>query len=73
MSKSEQLRTVAKFAAERHATGGFSVGAIRWQIFNADQNGLAAAGALVRVGRKVFIDPERYDAWLEAQRQPRAA
>lgn len=72
MTKSEQLRTVRRFAEERKYTGAFSESSIRWQVFNAEANGLAASGAIVRVGRKIFIDPTRYDAWL-SQRQRAAA
>lgn len=49
--------------------------AIRAQIFDAEDrvdskgrkisgNGLAAAGAIIRRGRKVLIDVDRYGAWL---------
>jgi hypothetical protein len=72
MTKSEQLRTVKRFAEERKDTGAFSPAALRWQIFNAESNGLAQSGAIVRVGRRVLIDPPRYDAWLNAQRETAA-
>ena len=68
MTVSSQLRSVKRFCEERADTGGFTQGAVRWQIFHAHENGLDGSGALVRVGRRIFIDPERYDAWLEAQR-----
>ena len=49
--------------------------ALRWQVFNADGNGLIEAGAVIRVGRKVLIDSPRYRDWLTAHRgiskQPR--
>ena len=31
-------------------------------------NGLAAAGAIVRIGRKVLIDADKFRAWTDAQR-----
>lgn len=31
-------------------------------------NGLAEAGAIIRVGRRVYIDLDRFDKWLLAQR-----
>lgn len=68
MTVSSQLRSVRRFSEERAQTGGFTEGAVRWQLFNAEKNGLAQSGAIVRVGRKIFIDPTRYDAWLEGQR-----
>lgn len=38
-------------------------GAIRWQIFNAETNGLKSSGALIRHGRRILIDVENYFAW----------
>lgn len=32
-------------------------------------NGLAASGAIIRVGRKVLIDAERFRGWLISQRE----
>ncbi len=37
--------------------------AIRWRIFNARSNGLEAAGAIIRDGRKIIIDE---DKWFSA-------
>jgi|SaaInlStandDraft_5_1057022.scaffolds.fasta_scaffold156360_1 hypothetical protein len=42
-------------------------GGLRFQIFNANQNGLAESGAIVRIGRKVLIDEGKYFAWIESQ------
>lgn len=53
-----------KQVAERYPA--FSEGALRWRIFNAEQNGLSSA--LVRVGRRVLIDTEEFDRWLDSQR-----
>ncbi len=41
-------------------------GGVRSQIFHADKNGLAKSGAIIRNGRRVLIDPERYLDWLRA-------
>jgi hypothetical protein len=57
------LKTVAQFAA----TSPFSESTLRWHIFNAESNGLAASGALVRVGRRVYLDVEGFEVWLERQ------
>lgn len=57
----------------------FSESAIRHQVFAAEPriasngdvmpgNGLAECGAILRVNRKVLIDLDRYDAWLDAHR-----
>jgi hypothetical protein len=54
-----KLKTVAQFADDTP----FTEAQIRWWIFNADTNGLAPA--FVRVGRRVYIDTEAFDAWLD--------
>lgn len=41
-----------------------SESSLRWQIFNAEQNGLAESGAIVRRGRRLFIVVPRYLAWV---------
>lgn len=50
------------------ATGGpFSESQLRWFIFCAEQNGLAAAGGVVRLGRRVYLDTAGFDRWIAAQ------
>ena len=39
---------------------------IRWLIFNAKQNGLDESGALIRLGRRVLIDEEKFVVWVRA-------
>ncbi len=39
-------------------------GGLRWEIFNEDKNGLKEAGAIIRRGRKIYIDVDRYFSWL---------
>jgi len=54
---------------------GLTIAAVHGQIFKAQDrfdskgrkipgNGLAASGAIIRRGRKVLIDVEKYGAWL---------
>ena len=73
-----RLVTVER-AAEIFAEAGETVGAIRAKIFKADDrfnsrgekiagNGLAASGAIIRRGRKILIDVDRYAAWLASSR-----
>jgi hypothetical protein len=31
-------------------------------------NGLLEAGAIIRIGRRVLIDLDRFDSWVQAQR-----
>lgn len=72
MTEATQLRTVKQLAAElKRTTGGFSEASLRWMIFNGRTNGIDQA--LVRVGRKVFIDVPRFNAWLDAQRSEKRA
>ena len=69
--------------AERHQTWTNQAG-LRAQILNAGDrvnsrgeripgNGLLEAGAIVRLGRRVLIDEEKYFAWLQNQQRGKAA
>ena len=53
--------TVRQFS-EKHPA--FPEGGLRHRIFHANQNGLEKSGALVRNGRRVLIDEERFFDWL---------
>lgn len=55
--------TVTQFPTKYPA---FTKGGLRFQIFNAETNGLGASGAIVRMGRKILIDEQKYFAWIEA-------
>lgn len=59
------LKTVRTLANDY--PGVLTEGGLRWQIFNETKNGLSSAGAIVRVGRKVLIDTDRYFAWMYNQ------
>ena len=67
----ERTLLTVKQLAEKHPA--FPQGGIRWQLFNEKQNGLAESGAVIRVGRKVLIDEDRYFAWLDRQNRRAAA
>jgi hypothetical protein len=45
----------------------FAVGGIRALIFNETKNGLKESGAILRIGRKILIDEEKFFKWIEAQ------
>ena len=70
MIQFENLRTVQQVVdasrpvAEAEPT--ITEGSLRWLIFNAEENGLDQA--LVRVGRRVLIDVDAFNAWLESRR-----
>lgn len=61
------LQRVNQFLEKNPA---FTNGQIRWLIFNAGENSLNDAGAIVRMPRRVFIDVDRFFEWLDKQ-QPR--
>jgi hypothetical protein len=61
-SRPPQLRTVDQFCQEHPA---FTPGGIRWLLFHRQSNGLESA--VVRVGRRVFIDVERFFTWVDTQ------
>lgn len=42
-----------------------TMGGLRFQIFHEETNGLAASGAIVRLGRKILIDEQKYFAWVQ--------
>jgi hypothetical protein len=56
------LFTVKQFTSKHP---GFPEGGLRHQIFHENTNGLRASGAIVRVGRKVLINEEKYFDWIE--------
>ena len=62
-----KLQTVATFADGSPVTEA----QVRWWIFNERTNGMAEAGVIKRIGRRVYIDPEAFDAWVEAQQEVR--
>lgn len=57
------LSTVQQFPTKYPA---FKLGGLRHQIFNAEKNGLANSGAIVRMGRKVLINEDKFFAWIES-------
>lgn len=61
----KKLVTVAQLAADPNYP--FTEPSIRWLVFNAASNGLNDARAIVRVGRRVYIDTDGFDRWLTQQ------
>ena len=63
------LKSVADFAS----TGPFTEHQLRWWIFNRANNGLDAAKAIVRIGgRRVYIDVDAFERWIDANQQAAA-
>lgn len=56
--------TVKQFC-ERHPA--FPIGGIRHRIFHEETNGLKKSGAIIRNGRRVLINEEKFFTWLENQ------
>lgn len=67
-------KTVEQFSNDNPC---FTPSALRNLIFKADEhlssngviagNGLLEAGAIIRIGRKVLIDENRFYAWVQSQ------
>jgi hypothetical protein len=58
------LLTVRQFS-EKHPA--FPQSGLRYRIFFADENGLTESGALVRVGRRIYIDESKFFAWVTGE------
>lgn len=52
---------------ERHKAEGWTEPAVRWLIFKSEENGLQDAGAIVRLGRRIFIDETKFYSWLREE------
>ena len=70
-----RLATIPKMANMPCYRGAFTESSLRHLAFEAKQrissngdvilgNGLEEAGAIIRIGRKVLIDLDAFDAWL---------
>ena len=61
MTTQRTLSTIKQFSGKYPA---FSEGSLRYLVFNARQNGIDSA--VLRVGKKLLIDEERFFVWLDA-------
>lgn len=59
-----RLVTISQFIVENPS---FTNGGMRHLVFHASNNGLNDHKAIVRIGRKVMIDIDRFFEWVEAQ------
>jgi len=64
MSTVPTYLTVPQFSKKHTA---FPQGGLRDRIFHEKTNGLKKSGAIVRNGRRVLINEEKFFQWLEAQ------
>lgn len=47
----------------------YSMASFRWILFSRHTNGLAKAGAVIKIGKKILIDSDRVAAWEDSQRE----
>lgn len=59
-----QLVTVAQFA---RLNPGLTEASLRWRLQHARENGLENSGAIIRHGRRILIDGDKFISWLRAQ------
>ncbi len=48
----------------------FTPGMLRWMVFKADENGIEAAGAIIRQGRngrQIIIDEPKFFEWFRSR------
>ena len=57
-----QLHTVRQFCQENPA---FTPGSLRWLLFHRQTNGLERA--VIKIGRRILIDTDKFFEWLDAQ------
>ena len=60
------IQRVAKIAAD--SKGAITEAQIRWWLNQANDNGLNDAGAIIRIGRAVYIDVDAFDTWLNSKK-----
>jgi hypothetical protein len=60
-----KLQRLAKFVAD--SNGAFTEPQLRWWVHKGSENGLNASGAVIRVGRCVYLDVDAFDSWLASQ------
>ena len=61
-----KLSTIKQFT-EKHPA--FPEGGMRHRIFHEHKNGLAESCAILRDGRRVFIDEDKFFDWLKSKNQ----
>lgn len=58
-----KLKSVSQFASG----SAFTEAQLRWFIFNSASNGMEHAGAIARLGRRVYLDEDGFDRWVRLQ------
>lgn len=50
-----------------HYNGAFTESSIRWLVFNGKTTGFSKC--IRRLGRKILIDLDEFEQWIESQRE----
>jgi len=64
LSPASEPLTVEQMAARHPA---LTPGGLRWMLFHREANGLARSGAIIRRGRRLYLDEGRFLGWFVAQ------
>lgn len=67
MEDATNLSTIKNLPAEP-GLGWLTERAIRHLLFQSKSNGLAASGAIIKLGSKTLIDVPRFVAWVKEHR-----
>jgi hypothetical protein len=59
---SRELQSVSLFARNR----GFTESQVRHLLQRRLENGMSKLGAAIQLGRRVLIDPAKFDAWVDS-------
>ena len=59
-----KLQNLQQFAKEHPA---IPLSTLRWWLFDEGKSGLRASGAALRLGKRIYIDPEKFDTWFAAK------
>ena len=63
---SSKIKTVSQFL---EITPSLTSGQFKSWIFDERRFGLRAAGAVFKIGKKLFVNPEKFNEWLAARIQ----
>jgi len=65
MNQSSRRLSTVKNVPSKYPDANFTESSLRWLLFNAKENGFSSC--IVRIGRKVLIDLDRFEDWLDNQ------
>jgi len=66
-TKNQQQRTPLTFKQTSEKHPAFPEASLRWLRFNGSTNGFDMC--VIKVGRRILIDQNKFDEWLENQRE----